>query len=202
MEMPVRKPKFIINTNLFKSIIFFLESKNVNIFTDMADKLCDLELELGRHQKGLSAASNCLTMEDFDQVYSREFDKGSNPKNTNKYKDFVAHAKTILDWETNTTDPSAPALRRKIDDDMTMEEDINTTDPFTKKDMIIPVRNRRCNHVYDKDSVDEVLKVNPRTKCPVIGCPSNDFIRKEDLIEDKDLRQKILTQQHRSGSTL
>jgi SUMO ligase MMS21 Smc5/6 complex component len=90
---------------------------------------------------------------------------------------------------------------RKIDEEMTIELDTvsNMADPFTKKPMQIPMRNKICNHVYDKASVEEVLRINPRTKCPMMGCPSNDFINLKDLVEDKKLRMLIASQQNKQN---
>ncbi|XP_059620664.1 uncharacterized protein LOC132264461 [Phlebotomus argentipes] len=74
------------------------------------------------------------------------------------------------------------------DEGMTVTGDIQRTDPFTKKSLVHPVRNRKCNHVYDKDSLMNVIKMNPRVRCPYVGCTNKDFLRMADVEEDFALK--------------
>lgn len=56
--------------------------------------------------------------------------------------------------------------RPKLDDDdieMT-QDDINVIDPFTKKRMTDPVKNKVCGHVYERDSITSILKMNKNTR--------------------------------------
>lgn len=47
------------------------------------------------------------------------------------------------------------------DDDIEMtQDDINVIDPFTKKRMTDPVKNKACGHIYDRESVTQLLKMN------------------------------------------
>lgn len=67
-------------------------------------------------------------------------------------------------------------------------------DPFTQKEIEIPVVNKKCKHVYDKSSITNYL--NQRAKggrtgqCPQIGC-LNRNVTFNDLVEDKELKEKI-----------
>lgn len=67
-------------------------------------------------------------------------------------------------------------------------------DPFTQKEIEMPVVNRFCKHVYDKASITNYINQRAQTgrsgKCPTIGC-QNRNVTFNDLIEDKELKEKI-----------
>ena len=51
------------------------------------------------------------------------------------------------------------------DDDLQFTQDIvNVIDPFTKQRMTDPMKNKTCGHVYDRESVNAMLKVNSKTR--------------------------------------
>lgn len=67
-------------------------------------------------------------------------------------------------------------------------------DPFTQKEIEIPVVNKVCKHVYDKISITNYINQRAQGgqsgKCPQIGC-QNRNVTFNDLIEDKELKEKI-----------
>nr|CAI5865191.1 unnamed protein product [Callosobruchus analis] len=64
-------------------------------------------------------------------------------------------------------------------------------DPMTKKVIRNPYRNKRCNHVYEYNSiVDYVKQQRHRAKCPYIGC-TNHNLRITDLVVDQVLATQI-----------
>ncbi|KII74294.1 E3 SUMO-protein ligase NSE2 [Thelohanellus kitauei] len=45
--------------------------------------------------------------------------------------------------------------------------------PITQADLVAPVRNRNCGHIYSRDAILSLIKRgkgNKQTTCPVIGC--------------------------------
>jgi len=81
------------------------------------------------------------------------------------------------------------------DDDLVLDEETNVyLDPWSKKQISIPVRNNVCNHIYDKATA---LKMCSRTKgkvkCPVIGCANNN-VKSTDLQEDQQIMRIIESQ--------
>lgn len=50
------------------------------------------------------------------------------------------------------------------DDDFEMEIEISDIDPLTKRRMTHPVKNSICGHYYDKSTILESIKVNPRLR--------------------------------------
>ena len=61
---------------------------------------------------------------------------------------------------------------------------INVIDPISKKRIVDPVKNSICGHTYDRESITEILKINKKTRCPVIGCKSKEFVTVAHLRTD------------------
>ncbi len=79
-----------------------------------------------------------------------------------------------------------------IDDDLAMTQtEINTVCPISKVEMKKPVRNSACGHVYDKASIEHILRQRPGSICPVVGCPNKMSVQRDQLKEDKATRRAI-----------
>lgn len=50
------------------------------------------------------------------------------------------------------------------DDDMGVQQAFSEFDPITKRRLENPVRNKICKHVYEKNSVEQLLLQNPRLR--------------------------------------
>ncbi|XP_043254216.1 E3 SUMO-protein ligase NSE2-like [Colletes gigas] len=61
---------------------------------------------------------------------------------------------------------------------------VNIIDPITKKRMEDPVKNMKCGHTYERATITQILKINKKTKCPVAGCKSQEFVTLEQLRAD------------------
>ncbi|KFM68056.1 E3 SUMO-protein ligase NSE2, partial [Stegodyphus mimosarum] len=72
----------------------------------------------------------------------------------------------------------------------------NFEDPVTRRIITNPVKSVICNHSYDKSSIEVYLQ--KKTRCPVTGCVKE--LRKEDLIEDLDLKQKLAVKSGKKGN--
>jgi len=88
-----------------------------------------------------------------------------------------------------------PKSSSSDDDLIVVKTEYNTIDPITKKEIVDPVRNKKCNHIYERETIlqtIDVAKQNGKTvKCPYMGCNCRDF-RKSDLIKDKDVLNHIV----------
>ena len=89
----------------------------------------------------------------------------------------------VVDLLSNTDSSSE-------DDLIVVKTQHNTIDPITKKQIVEPVRNKKCNHIYEKSTIYSMIDMareNSKTvRCPYIGCNQRDF-RKNDLVKDKDV---------------
>jgi SUMO ligase MMS21 Smc5/6 complex component len=43
------------------------------------------------------------------------------------------------------------------DDLIVVKTEYNTVDPITKKEIVDPVRNKRCNHVYERSTIYSMI---------------------------------------------
>ena len=59
---------------------------------------------------------------------------------------------------------------------------IHTIDPITRLEMKDPVKNTLCGHTYEKSSILQIIKKNPKTKCPMAGCPNKNHVTENHLI--------------------
>ncbi|KAH8295784.1 hypothetical protein KR018_008913 [Drosophila ironensis] len=81
------------------------------------------------------------------------------------------------------------------DDDVVVQGNVavfSVYDPWTKTLMRNPVRNKKCGHIYDRDSVMATIKDNLSISCPYMGCLNSAYIHPADLVEDSEAREKIL----------
>ncbi|KAH6927606.1 hypothetical protein HPB50_006157 [Hyalomma asiaticum] len=73
------------------------------------------------------------------------------------------------------------------DDGIIMTEDLGKSqwkDPITQKDIEVPVKNKRCGHVYDKGSIDIYIKGTRHPRCPYLGCANKTPLNMGDLVDD------------------
>lgn len=185
----------------------FLEQQEIAIYSKLAEKLVAIEVKYNTHKKALQESTNEVTLEEFDRVsyfktklfemnlkilnslqrYQSNTTTGkTNVKQLKRYKDFIGQAKMFLKADQEGG-PSG-------DDDLQVEDTICDIDPITKRPLEIPVRNKKCNHVYEKRSIEELIRNNPRTRCPVMGCAANEYVSLGDLQEDKMLQHKLRLQ--------
>lgn len=72
---------------------------------------------------------------------------------------------------------------------------ISNHDPFTKCRLRDPLVNRKCQHVYERATIMELLSKNKRIRCPVVGCRNRDYIMKDHLYDDPYIRAQLQNQQ-------
>jgi len=80
------------------------------------------------------------------------------------------------------------------DDDIVCTETNEYIDPWSKKNIEIPVKNKICGHVYDKATALKMCaRAKGKVKCPVVGCVNNGF-KSADLEEDQQIKRIIQSQ--------
>eukprot|EP00099_Drosophila_melanogaster_P026748 NP_727866.2 uncharacterized protein Dmel_CG42299 [Drosophila melanogaster] len=82
-----------------------------------------------------------------------------------------------------------------LDEDLIMEdfgvEVVPFHDPWSKLLIKHPVRNKRCGHIYDRETVLMIIKDNIGILCPVRDCPNLSDIKLEHLVKDPDVEQEL-----------
>jgi len=83
-------------------------------------------------------------------------------------------------------------LGGSIDGDEEIEcrdEETQYIDPWSKRKIEVPVRNKSCTHVYDKATALKVIsRSKGKVKCPVVGCGNNN-VRSSDLEVDIHIKR-------------
>ncbi|XP_026328327.1 E3 SUMO-protein ligase NSE2-like [Hyposmocoma kahamanoa] len=69
-------------------------------------------------------------------------------------------------------------------------------DPITKRPIVDPVKNSLCGHIYEKESIINLITIKQRTKCPVVGCGNREPVQRQHLISDDELLFRMALTQH------
>ncbi|XP_014204538.1 E3 SUMO-protein ligase NSE2 [Copidosoma floridanum] len=183
----------------------FLKSAE-NIITHFDDdKVVRNQLLDNLHVYVKKCCSNSLRVKKFSTAF-REVFQNIDAENTNSddiIKLFKEKKNEFLDYEPDVSQNSnfeefsqqmkdlansADGVKKRSaheDDDIEMtQDDVNVIDPFTKKRMTDPLKNKVCGHIYDRESVVQMLKLNDKTRCPVVGCSNKESIDLNNMIPD------------------
>jgi len=87
--------------------------------------------------------------------------------------------------------PAKPAPDSSDEDDLiVVKTDYNTVDPITKREIVDPVKNKKCGHIYEKSTIypmiDQARENQKPVRCPYMGCNCRDFTKK-DLVKDREV---------------
>lgn len=92
----------------------------------------------------MEIAENIITQSEieskFETIYDNLKQQTSNEAESQDYKQFLESIGESKDLQILSQDFTIP------------------TDPITLKEINSPVRNKKCNHVYDKESFLEMIK--------------------------------------------
>ncbi|XP_029602787.1 E3 SUMO-protein ligase NSE2 isoform X2 [Salmo trutta] len=90
---------------------------------------------------------------------------------------------------------AAENMEEELDEDIAVtQSEVNFTCPLTQVEMVNPMKNRKCNHHYDRDAITGMIKARQNQKkklrCPVVGCGNTD-VKQGDLILDQIMKRQI-----------
>ncbi|XP_041976435.1 E3 SUMO-protein ligase NSE2-like [Aricia agestis] len=69
-------------------------------------------------------------------------------------------------------------------------------DPITKKPIEDPVRNSLCGHIYERQTIMELINKKNRVRCPVAGCGHREPLQPHHLLCDEELRFRVALTLH------
>ena len=64
-------------------------------------------------------------------------------------------------------------------------------DPWNKKEINDPVKNRICGHIYDKTSLEAQLCQSVRPRCPYMGCNNREILGQHSVMDDPETLEMI-----------
>ncbi len=155
---------------------------------DFEDSLKALDL-LGKRISRASQEDD-FTL-DVDQVYREE--KGPVAREATEAT--VAKSRAMTNFEESVarlSEDDRPLLEEGADGDIVATKVLTSlVDPLTKRQIRNPVRNSRCGHVYDRDTMLSVIERNSCTRCPYAGCPNGDYVTEDHLVSDAKTRRAL-----------
>uniref|UniRef100_A0A6M2DHS1 E3 SUMO-protein ligase NSE2 n=1 Tax=Xenopsylla cheopis TaxID=163159 RepID=A0A6M2DHS1_XENCH len=160
----LQKSLELLNTNS-EVLLSNLPGENSNIrneFSSLCEEYCKQDLLLEAQKMAFNTASLCADVETMEEVY------GSTYKDAvSKLPSPIVHQKFI-----HFSEKLNENVYKRLDfgEDTSTSNENAALDPFTKKPISIPIKNNKCGHIYDKDSVMRILEINPKIRCPVVGC--------------------------------
>jgi len=107
-------------------------------------------------------------------------------------------APPAMRMQLNTLMHRKPAVQQEEssseDDLIVVKTEHCTIDPITKKQITEPVRNKKCNHIYEKATIYSMIEQarahQKPVRCPYMGCNQKDF-KKTDLLKDREVAKHL-----------
>ena len=133
-----------------------------------------------------------MEMTDWPDDIEEEFNRMKRENTNNNVQKNVQDHPWIKELGSILNNEEDEPQTEDIDDDLAMTQtEINTVCPISKVEMKKPVRNSACGHVYDKASIEHILRQRPGSICPVVGCPNKMSVQRDQLKEDKATKRAI-----------
>lgn len=160
---------------------------NLELLQDTALMYCQMDAEFIQFNKNMDSTENFFRDNEHvrDVTVAEKFDEFSRndltPDNSllSNHSIMIDFLKSIEEVEFEKND--------EIDEEFTPP-----TDPVSKNPIKNPVKNPQCGHIYDNDSITELIALRKNTRCPYIGCPALQYIKLNQLVVDTELKRKII----------
>lgn len=163
------------------------------------EKLCEWEQRL-QQEKAAMPFIECAS-HDIDKEYKKlvaDITKTAKPKETERYQAFIKKVED-LQYVATQTQAGPSQLNQTVNvDGMIVEESSRPVDPITKNFIEDPVRNRFCNHLYDRNSITAAIAMNQRVRCPYIGCRNKKQVTLADIVEDRECNRHLMQERQES----
>uniref|UniRef100_A0A1A8DYX8 E3 SUMO-protein ligase NSE2 n=1 Tax=Nothobranchius kadleci TaxID=1051664 RepID=A0A1A8DYX8_NOTKA len=121
-----------------------------------------------------------------------------------KHPKVIAFKESIESSVSQANQESAENVEELDEDIAVTQSQVNFTCPLTQVEMENPVKNKKCNHHYDKNAILGLIKTRnsqkKKCRCPVVGCANTD-VRQSDLIQDQLLWRRIQSYRRQSNKT-
>jgi len=183
---------------------------NISTFSEVCDKLSDVMSEYVSSVKHLEAAQKTFVSLQENLAEDAQAPNGGDPVDLAAFEvlfrqQFDQNLTEVL-TEGNEAQIALDAIVRpnqppprppQPDQDIYVEQNSQREipkDPITKRNIKIAVRSKKCNHIYDQESIKSYIshkeKNKSRVQCPVAGC-SNRAMKSNELVLDDETNALI-----------
>lgn len=165
MNEKLKELKCIVNSNS-------VQDRKLRLFMERKNRLLNLNNDDDNDDYCKSDTGNCL--DEYRQILS---ETDNDTSKDDKLIEFDKHVEALLDGVAQKENDTDAEIQLK-------GGYVNVIDPISKKRIVDPVKNTICGHTYDQESIMQLLKINKKTRCPVIGCKSTEFVQLSQLRPD------------------
>ncbi|CAL1539307.1 unnamed protein product [Lymnaea stagnalis] len=174
-----------------------------NATQNIMREFISMEHDIKQHVLGLNHIKALDNNAENGLNLTEEFDRKLAELKRSNRQDYKSHPKfKELEESLNVTgslEEQLAALKVALtyssndDDDMAMtDEEINIKCPYTGQTMVTPVKNKICNHVYDKEGIlGYIQNRKGKAKCPAVGCGNKEPITPDCLEEHTEMKKYI-----------
>ncbi|XP_014603968.1 PREDICTED: E3 SUMO-protein ligase NSE2-like isoform X1 [Polistes canadensis] len=181
-------------------VIYFHKEKIIADLKDVVQKNCEIDTKLS------------MIQEIKDEILEKYGDKKITEKNIPKIiKDYeksistmnvdVSTNKRLLEFNRqleallNDANKNQNIEESNSDEELQLQTDsMNVIDPISKMRIKDPIKNIACGHTYDRQNIMALLKVNKKTRCPMVGCKNTKYIEITNL--QTDVAMKVFLQRN------
>ncbi|XP_017481479.1 PREDICTED: E3 SUMO-protein ligase NSE2-like [Rhagoletis zephyria] len=186
------------------------EEKDTSKYLQLMERICQMRDDSIKNERALQLAMAERNIPDFESAFQRELNanrKSCQAIKTREYKVFCDRLEEIANAGSTSSGAGGTRQSNASKDGGLIEMDmqVNLTDPLTKRQMVDPVKNTICGHVYEKGSIQDALRINPRLRCPVAGCGNNRPVNEAHLKPDNALKmhlQRLADGEENSGDEM
>ena len=175
--------------------------ETADTFKKLFEKSCNI-VDNGINEIRNIEHFDCNSIHNFDNEYNKfkkNYKSQGNVSHSGELvRDFSQEIDTIISEARELN--AGPSQMNLIDGmEIGAEEDVlNMIDPLSKVQIRNPVKNAKCSHIYEKESIESAIRANSKVRCAYLGCGNRAPVKLTDLIVDDQLKNRInqaLTQQ-------
>lgn len=198
----VAEELFECYTKTAENIVIYIQDREKIIadLKDVVQKNCEIDTKLS------------MIREIKDEILEKYNDKKVTEKNIPKIiKDYEKAIYTMnVDVSTNErllefnrqleallsdANKNQNIEESNSDEELQLQTDsMNVIDPISKMRIKDPIKNIACGHTYDRQNIMALLKVNKKTRCPMVGCKNTNYIEITNL--QTDVAMKVFLQRN------
>ncbi|XP_050472203.1 E3 SUMO-protein ligase NSE2-like [Bombus huntii] len=167
MDEKLKELKCIVNNNS-------VQDKKLKLFRERKNQLLNLNNDDGNNDNHMEQSDTENRLNEYRLILSKT---DNDTLKDDKLIEFDKHVEALLDGVAQKENDTDAEIQLK-------GGYVNVIDPISKKRIVDPVKNTICGHTYDQESIMQLLKINKKTRCPVIGCKSTEFVQLSQLRPD------------------